>query len=47
MKMIATIGSQLLRDGIFFVGLDAVDSTIMEINFFSPGGLESAASFAV
>lgn len=46
MRMIDTIGPQLLRDGMFFVGLDVVDGKIMEINVFSPGGLGSAESFA-
>lgn len=46
MRMIDTIGPQLLRDGMFFVGLDVVGGKIMEINVFSPGGLGSAESFA-
>jgi len=37
-----TIRPQLLHDGMFFVGLDIVGNKLMEINVFSPGGLESA-----
>lgn len=37
-----TASSQLLRDGMFLVGLDIVGDKIIEINVFSPGGLFSA-----
>lgn len=40
-----TIGPLLLQHGMFFVGLDLVDDKILEINVFSPGGLESAQNF--
>ncbi len=46
MKLIDTVGPQLVRDGMFFVGLDVVEDKLIEINVFSPGGLESAESFA-
>jgi len=36
---------QLLLDGMFLVGLDIVGNKLMEINVFSPGGLESAERF--
>lgn len=32
---------RLLQDGMFFVGLDIVGDKLMEVNVFSPGGLNS------
>ena len=40
-----TVSPLLLEHGMFFVGLDVVDDKILEINVFSPGGLESAQKF--
>jgi glutathione synthase len=40
------IRPQLLHNGMFFVGLDIVGNKLMEINVFSPGGLDSAEAFA-
>ncbi len=40
-----TIRPQLLYNGMFFVGLDIVGNKLLEINVFSPGGLESAEAF--
>lgn len=44
MKAIAEkVGPQLVRDGMFLVGLDIVGDKIIEINVFSPGGLNTAS----
>ncbi|HEC15934.1 MAG TPA: glutathione synthase [Sedimenticola sp.] len=42
LELAETIRPQLRHDGMFFVGLDIVSGKLMEINVFSPGGLESA-----
>ncbi len=34
---------KLVEDGMFFVGLDIVHDKLMEINVFSPGGLNNAS----
>lgn len=39
------ISPLLLQHGMFFVGLDIAEDKILEINVFSPGGLESAQKF--
>jgi glutathione synthase len=39
LKIVEIIRPKLLRDGMFFVGLDIVGNKLMEINVFSPGGL--------
>ncbi len=36
------VGPKLIQDGMFLVGLDIVGDKLMEINVFSPGGLNSA-----
>jgi glutathione synthase len=36
---------KLVQDGLFFVGLDIVGDKLMEINVFSPGGLDSCERF--
>ncbi len=36
---------KLMRDGMFFVGLDVVGNKLMEINVFSPGGLIGCEHF--
>lgn len=36
------VRARLMQDGMFLVGLDIVSDKLMEINVFSPGGLESA-----
>lgn len=44
MRYIAeSVGPQLIRDGMFLVGLDIVGDKILEINVFSPGGLVGAS----
>ena len=39
------VRSQLVKDGLFLVGLDVVGSKLIEINVFSPGALFSASRF--
>ena len=34
---------RLLQDGMFFVGMDIVGDKLMEINVFSPGGIDNAS----
>ena len=43
--IVKSIGPRLKHDGMFFVGLDIVGDKLMEINVFSPGGLDSAEVF--
>lgn len=35
---------RLVRDGMFFVGLDVAGEKLLEINVFTPGGLHSASA---
>jgi glutathione synthase len=47
-KMLAIVDAvapRLKHDGMFLVGLDIVGSKLMEINVFSPGGIDSAEHF--
>lgn len=43
MELVELVRPKLVHDGMFFVGLDIVGTTIMEINVFSPGGLNNAS----
>jgi len=45
LKIVETVSPQLRQDGMYFVGLDIVGDKLMEINVFSPGGIESAEAF--
>ena len=45
LEIIDTIAPRLKHDGMFLVGLDIVNSKLMEINVFTPGGLNSAEHF--
>ena len=45
LELAETLRPQLRHDGMFFVGLDIVGDKLMEINVFSPGGVESAEQF--
>lgn len=45
LALVDAIAPRLKHDGMFLVGLDIVDSKLMEINVFSPGGLNSAEHF--
>jgi len=42
MRIVETVRPKLIRDGMFLVGLDIVGDKLMEINVFSPGGLQNA-----
>jgi len=33
------IGNKLVRDGLFFVGLDLIGGKLIEVNVLSPGGI--------
>jgi glutathione synthase len=39
LKIVQTVRPKLVKDGMFLVGLDIVGDKLMEINVFSPGGL--------
>lgn len=38
--IVSLTAPKLIRDGLFFVGLDIVDDKLIEINVLSPGGLD-------
>lgn len=42
-KLIELVRPKLLIDGMFLVGLDVVGDKIMEINVFSPGGINASS----
>ncbi|BAO54896.1 ATP-grasp domain-containing protein [Nonlabens marinus] len=39
-EIVDIVAPKLIKDGLFFVGLDIVDDKLIEINLLSPGGLE-------
>ena len=43
LELAEAVRPKLIRDGMFFVGLDVAGDKLMEINVFSPGGLHSAS----
>lgn len=43
LEIAETVRPKILADGMFFVGLDIVGDKILEINVFSPGGLNNAS----
>ncbi|REL37832.1 glutathione synthase [Rhodohalobacter sp. SW132] len=43
LEIVDTIRPKLVLDGMFMVGLDIVGDKLMEINVFSPGGLQGAS----
>lgn len=43
LDMVEIIRPKLMMDGMFLVGIDIVGCKLMEINVFSPGGLNSSA----
>lgn len=45
LELAEMVRPRLVEDGMFLVGLDIVGDKIMEINVFSPGGLNSAEKF--
>lgn len=38
-KLCEFVGPKLVRDGLYFVGLDVVEGQLLEINVLSPGGI--------
>lgn len=42
-EIIEEVSPKLIRDGMFFVGIDIVEDKVMEVNVFSPGGLGHAS----
>ena len=38
-KLCKTIGSKLVKDGLYFVGLDLIGEKLIEVNVMSPGGI--------
>ena len=38
-KLCRAIGPQLVRDGLYFVGLDVINGKLIEVNVLSPGGI--------
>jgi glutathione synthase len=45
LRIAEAVRPNLIRDGMFLVGLDIIGSKLIEINVFSPGGLLSACKF--
>jgi len=41
LQLAELVRPKLIQDGMFLVGLDIVGNKLMEINVFSPGGLDS------
>lgn len=39
-KIVEIVGPKLIRDGLFYVGLDIVKDKLIEINVLSPGGMD-------
>ncbi len=46
LRIAEAVRPNLVRDGMFLVGLDIIGSKLIEVNVFSPGGLLSASRFA-
>ncbi len=46
LKIAEAVTPNLVRDGMFFVGLDIIGSKLIEVNVFSAGGLLSASKFS-
>ena len=45
LELTEIVRPKLVQDGIFFAGLDIVDDKLLEVNVFSPGGLNIASQF--
>lgn len=43
LELVELVRPKLIQDGMFMVGLDIVGNKLMEINVFSPGGLNGAS----
>ncbi len=46
-KIVEVTAPKLIKDGLFFVGLDVVDDKLIEINVLSPGGLDYCESIGL
>ncbi len=46
LELTEIVRPKLVQDGIFFAGLDIVQNKLLEVNIFSPGGLNIAGKFA-
>ena len=46
LELTEIVRPKLVRDGIFFAGLDIVGDKLLEVNVFSPGGLNAAGKLA-
>jgi glutathione synthase len=46
LEIVAALRDQLIRDGMFFVGIDIIGDKVVEINAESPGGLQSVEYFS-
>ena len=44
LRIVDQVRPKLLQDGVFMVGLDIVGDKLMEVNVFSPGGINDAAA---
>ena len=38
-RLCAAIGPKLVRDGLYFTGLDVIGNKLVEVNVLSPGGI--------
>ncbi|MCB9791957.1 MAG: glutathione synthase [Alphaproteobacteria bacterium] len=45
-EIVAAVGPRLVADGLFLAGLDLIGDVVVEINVFSPGGLQDSGAYA-
>ena len=45
-EIVATIGPELRKLGLWFVGIDVIGDTLVEVNVTSPTGIQEASQFA-
>jgi len=45
LELARRVGPRLQTDGVFLAGLDVIGDKLVEINVFSPGGLQDASAF--
>lgn len=45
--IVSVTAPKLIRDGLFFVGLDIVDDKLIEINVLSPGGIDKCSEIGM
>ena len=46
LRIVETIRDRLMKDGMFFVGIDVIGDKVVEINAESPGGMQSVEHFS-